>query len=325
MSELCDVIFVEDLRHAIEKIPAARVGAVGVIDGEEEAIDSDHFKGAAQWRQGEIAAGGAVKIGLEVIGDRLAKVRRGVRQDAAGAGERVGQAFPHVADNELQSGQAIEEAGDDEAEGMKAGLSVPAPARDGEKKAEFPGKAGIIGHADRPGRRRGMEIDRNSKMSGGLKDREEARIVKKKTIGGAIEESAVKSKACDTALQLSRRRGGRLQGQRGKSAKTGGMGTHRLGEFIVDIVGQRTRRIRIERIEAHRGEREHLEIDAGLIHVGNPSSAEVEELGVQFSKLRASSLAIGSGGVQEGLGNEVFFKRDGAHSRYDDARAPRVS
>jgi hypothetical protein len=29
--------------------------------------------------------------------------------------------------------------------------------------------------------------------------------------------------------------------------------------------------------------------------------------------------------VQEGLGNEVFFKRDGAHSRYDDARAPRVS
>ena len=51
----------------------------------------------------------------------------------------------------------------------------------------------------------------------------------------------------------------------------------------------------------------------------------VEELGVQFSKLRASSLAIGSGGVQEGLGNEVFFKRDGAHSRYDDARAPRVS
>jgi hypothetical protein len=165
-----------------------------------------------------------VNVGLEVIGDRLAKMRRGVRQDAAGAGERIGQAFPHVADNELQSGQAIEEAGDDEAEGMKAGLSVPAPARDGEKKAEFTGKAGIIGHADRLGRRRGVEVDGNSKMSGGLKDREEARIVKKKAIGGAIEESAVKSKACDTALQLSRCRGGRLQGKRGKSAKTGGMG-----------------------------------------------------------------------------------------------------
>lgn len=45
-----------------------------------------------------------MNIGLEVIGDRLAKMRRRVREDAAGAGERIGHAFSHVADNELQSG-----------------------------------------------------------------------------------------------------------------------------------------------------------------------------------------------------------------------------
>lgn len=60
---------------------------------------------------------------------------------------------------------------------MKAGLSVPAPARDGQKEAEFTGKAGIIGLANWFGRRRGVKVDRNSEMSGGLKDREEARIV----------------------------------------------------------------------------------------------------------------------------------------------------
>ena len=167
-----------------------------------------------------------------------------------------------MADDELQRRQAVEEARNDEAEVMKARLSVPAPARDGEKEAEFTGKAGIIGLADRLGRRRRVEVDGNTKMSGGLKDREEARIVKKKAIGGAIKESTVKSKACDTALQLSRCRGGCLQGKRRKPAKTRGMGSHCCGEFIIDIVGQRTRRIRIERIEAHRGEREHLEIDA---------------------------------------------------------------
>jgi hypothetical protein len=50
-----------------------------------------------------------------------------------------------MADHELQRGQAIEEAGDDEAESMKAGLSVPAPASDGEKDARFTGKAGMGG------------------------------------------------------------------------------------------------------------------------------------------------------------------------------------
>lgn len=54
-----------------------------------------------------------------------------------------------MADDELQCGQTIEETRDDEAEGMKAGLSMP--ASDGEKEAEFTGKAGIIGLADRLG------------------------------------------------------------------------------------------------------------------------------------------------------------------------------
>jgi len=96
-----------------------------------------------------------VNVGLEVIGDRLAKVRRGVREDAAGAGERIGQTFSDMANDELQRRQAVEEARNDEAQGMKSGLSVPAPARDGEKEAEFTGKAGIISVADRLGRRRG--------------------------------------------------------------------------------------------------------------------------------------------------------------------------
>jgi hypothetical protein len=53
VSELCKVICTEDIRQTVEKSPAARVGAVGVIDGEEKAIDADHLKGAAQRRHGK--------------------------------------------------------------------------------------------------------------------------------------------------------------------------------------------------------------------------------------------------------------------------------
>ena len=160
-----------------------------------------------------------MNVGLEVIGDRLPKVRRGVREDAAAAGERIGQTFSDMTNDELQRRQAVEEARNDEAQGMKSGLSVPAPARDGEKEAEFTGKAGIISVADRLGRRRGVEVDGNTKMSRSLKDREEARIVKKQTTGCAIEESAVEAEAGDAALQLRRCRGGSLQSKRGKPAE----------------------------------------------------------------------------------------------------------
>jgi len=44
-------------------------------------------------------------------------------------------------------GRPIEEAGDNEVQGMKASLGVPTPARDGEKETELAGKAGIIGFA----------------------------------------------------------------------------------------------------------------------------------------------------------------------------------
>lgn len=167
--------------------------------------------------------------------------------------------------------------------------------------------------------RGGDRWERQDELSGGFKDREEARIVKKKAISGAIEESTVKAEAGDAALQFRRGRRGCLQGKRRKPAESGRMGAHCLGEFVIDVAGQRTRRIRIERIEAHCSEREHLEIDPSIVHVGDSTGTDVEEFGMQFRKLRRSPLAISTGSSEEGFRNEVFFKRDGAHGVLDDA------
>ena len=186
-------------------------------------------------------------------------------------------------------------------------------------------KAGIIGFAYRLGRRRGVEIDGNSQMGGSFKDREEVRIVEKQASSRTVKKSAVKAEAGDAALQFNRCRDGVLQRKRCKAAETCWMQTYRLGQFIIDVMGERSGRIGIECIETHRGQREHLKIDLRPVHVGDPASAEVKEFRLQFRKLRGSFPVPCSSGTQKGFGHEVFFKRDGAHGRLDDASAPRVS
>lgn len=162
-------------------------------------------------------------------------------------------------------------------------------------------------------------------MGGSFKDREEARIVEKQATGRTVKKSAVETEAGDATLQFNRCRDGVLQGKRRKAAETCWMQTYRLGQFIINVMGERGGRIDIECIETHRGQREHLKIDLRLVHVGDPASSEVEEFRLQLRKLRGSFPVPCSGGAQKGFGHEVFFKRDGAHGRLDDASEPRVS
>ena len=155
VNKFCKIIGVEDLPEAVEKTPAASVGAVGIIDGEQKPIDAHHLKSTAERRQGKVAAGGAVNVGFEVLGHRLAKLRRCVGENAARAGQRIGQTFSNMADDELQRGQPVKEAADDQAQRVKTGFSVPAPAGDGKQEAEIAGEARVIGLADRLRRRCG--------------------------------------------------------------------------------------------------------------------------------------------------------------------------
>ena len=99
MREGCNVIRAENLREAIEKGATASVGAERVIDREQQAIDADHLNGAAEWWLSEVATGRDVDVGLEVGSDGLAKVWRRGRKDAIGAGERIRQAFAHMAND----------------------------------------------------------------------------------------------------------------------------------------------------------------------------------------------------------------------------------
>ena len=84
-------------------------------------------------------------------------------------------------------------------------------------------------------------------------------------------------------------------------------------ELIIDVAGHGRRGGGIERVEPHRGERENLNVDGRFVHIRDAAGAEIEEFGLKLRELRRSTRAVGSGGSEEGCGDEVLFKRNGAH------------
>ena len=113
---------------AVEELSAKSIGAEGVVDGEEEAVRADDLEGAEEGWIREVAASGDVDVVVEVVGDATLEVLRGGSEDGLRANEREGEVFAHVADDDLEGREAVEEAGDDEAKDVEAGFNVPAPA-----------------------------------------------------------------------------------------------------------------------------------------------------------------------------------------------------
>ena len=123
-------------RERVKKTATDFGRAEGIVDGEEDAIGADDLKRAEERRGGEVSAGGDVDVRMEGFGVTAAELVAAAGEDGVSAGEGVGQVFAHVADDELEAGEAIEEAGGDEAENVHASFDMPAPASGGEHKAE---------------------------------------------------------------------------------------------------------------------------------------------------------------------------------------------
>jgi hypothetical protein len=123
-------------RERVKEAAADFSRAERVVDGEEDAVGAEDLEGAEERRESEVSAGGDVEVLVEDFRDGAAEFLTAAGEDSVGAGERVGEVFAHVADDDLQAREAFEEVGGDEAECVHAGLDVPAPACGREHKAE---------------------------------------------------------------------------------------------------------------------------------------------------------------------------------------------
>jgi hypothetical protein len=163
-----------------------------------------------------------------------------------------------------------------------------------------------------------MQINRHVQVSRCFEERQEGSIVKKKAFGRAVDKSARKTQPGDAAIEFSSGRVCIFQGDHGKAGETIWVGAHRVRQFIIHVMGQCRGRRHIERIEAHGGERENLQIDAGLVHVRDAAAAKVEQLGLQLGEPRSSC------GAHERFGKEVLFERNGTHGALDAAAQAQI-
>ena len=93
-----------------------------------------------------------------------------------------------------------------------------------------------------------------------------------------------------------------------------------VGEKIIGFAGKRDRVGRFELLAARRGQRQHLHVDAGCVHVGDPRVADIgqlrENLGEPAADLLRMFLALSPGAGTKCGGREMLFERDRAHGRF---------
>jgi hypothetical protein len=90
-----------------------------------------------------------------------------------------------------------------------------------------------------------------------------------------VDQRALEAILTDRALQLlcGGFRGGRRQ--RGEPSEAIRMAPHRLPEDVVCLTGERYRLCRLELLDARKGQRQHLYIDACGVHGRDPAVAEI--------------------------------------------------
>ena len=126
-----------------------------------------------------------------------------------------------------------------------------------------------------------MKIDRDVKRLGSLEKRGKFRIVQKLPVHCAIHHDALEPELAHAALEFSGSLFWLLQRQSTKSGESVRMGLDCGGENIIGVAGQSLCGDGHEFVNRTRGNREHLQIDTGSIHICESSRPGIEQLGVK--------------------------------------------
>src|SRR5580704_9276634 len=172
-----------------------------------------------------------------------------------------------------------------------------------------------------------MQIDRHAELFRGFEDRPKELIIEIASAMVAVNHGAGEFLLAHAPLELS---GGllRLTGrQYGKAADALWIFLDRGGEEIVGVADDGRRVGLVELLDARRGERHDLHVDARRVHGGDALVAEVAQFGDEFLgagvvELFRLFLEIAPRTVEKRRSGKVFFERDGAHK---SSRSPRLS
>ena len=193
------------------------------VDREQNAVRSDLENGIDQRLGAEIARSGQEEVGVEVVADLLFRLVLRRRLDPAvamiDAPHAVGQAFAHVAQDDLEFRMGIEQARSHQAQRMNRRLLSERPGRAHQPRMSFIDRAVFRQRIAR------VQIEGQA----GLLDRRPERPVLRQVVidrplavadlREAVDQRATETERLDAALELLDREIRILHRQRGKRLK----------------------------------------------------------------------------------------------------------
>ncbi len=170
-----------------------------------------------------------------------------------------------------------------------------------------------------------VDVQRRAQRCRGLEDRPVVTMVEVALTGAAEHQRAVESELGHRSLELLRGGAGRGRGQGGEALEAVGVAVYELGDAIVGLDLQPGGRVGRQVVQARRGEREHLDVQSGLVHGGDPSRSDLTKPLADVSRRDAGRRVGGLLPVprrQDVVGDEMFLGADRSHrSASPDARA----
>ena len=173
-------------------------------------------------------------------------------------------------------GCVVEHAGQHQADRLRRGLHRVAPAR-AHHQREVLGVVLVVDFRHLRMRQRGMEVDRHVELLGALVDRPVFLVVEEFAVGHAVQHGALEAELGDRALEFV---GGGLRidgGERREGGKALRVGRADLGQAVVDRARQVGRDLDRQLLGRGRAVREHLDVDAGLVHFLDAQGAQIVE------------------------------------------------
>ena len=137
-----------------------------------------------------------------------------------------------MAQHEQGLGEAVEDAAEDHAQGVGAGLHAPAPGGPGQLLVGAVGRVLLGGIG-------GMQIDGNLQFLGLCPERIKLPLVEIGAHGMAVDHGAFEAEVAHAALEFARRALGVLQGDMGETQIAVGTGAGHVSQKIIGLGGLR--------------------------------------------------------------------------------------
>ena len=269
--DFCFVLVGE--RHGVHPVQRRRVHDERPIDREQDMIDAHLHHAAQQRRIGEIAARRDVIVAAEDVAEAQRFLARPLER-LVDAPDQKRQRFAEMTEDDFQLRMPLEHAGQHEADGGGRGFHRIAPGRPRHGR-EILDVVVVVDARHLGLRQSGMQIDRHVELFGARINRPEFLVVEEGAVGEAVQHGALEAEFFHAALELV---GSRL-GHRGRQAGEGGEALRILGDLgvqaIVDAPRERGRGFGRQFLRRRRAERDHLHVDADVVHLLDAQRAEI--------------------------------------------------